>query len=164
VRESLGGVFRNLGAPVRIVNALLQLKLQRAVDELFLCIANTTFGVGGIFKLDTGILEQTDGEDFGQTLGHYGTPPGFYLVLPVLGPSNARDVVGRVADSLTHPLPSPYYVKLQQLEVAGAQAVETVNTLSLDKDTYEAIKKDELDPYLFVRSAYMQNRAARIDK
>lgn len=164
VRESLGGVFRNLGAPVRIVNALLQLKLQRAVDELFLCIANTTFGVGGLFKLDTGILEQTDGEDFGQTLGRYGTPPGFYLVLPVLGPSNARDVVGRVADSLTHPLPSPYYVKLQQLEVGGAQAVETVNALSLDKDTYEAIKKDELDPYLFVRNGYMQSRAARIDK
>ena len=106
VRESVGNVFTNLAAPVRIVNALLQLKLHRAGDELLLCVANTIFGVGGIFKIDGGLLEQEDGEDFGQTLGHYGTPSGFYLVLPILGPSNARDAVGRVADSLAHPVPS----------------------------------------------------------
>jgi phospholipid-binding lipoprotein MlaA len=44
------------------------------------------------------------------------------------------------------------------------QSYEVVNKLSLDKDTYESIKKDTLDPYLFVRNAYMQKRAAKIDK
>jgi len=164
VRESVGNVFRNLAAPVRIANALLQLKGLKATDELLKCLFNTTFGLGGLFDLGVSIQDNNDGEDFGQTLGRYGTPPGFYLVLPVLGPSNARDLVGRMADSLTHPIPSPYYLKLQQLEATGAQVTETVNALSLDKDTYEAIKKDALDPYLFVRDAYMQNRAARIDK
>jgi phospholipid-binding lipoprotein MlaA len=106
----------------------------------------------------------TDGEDFGQTLGHYGMPSGFYLVLPILGPSNARDTIGRVADALTHPVPSPFYLQMKQVEVVGIQSYETVNSLSLDKDTYEAMKKDALDPYLFMRNAYMQNRAARIEK
>jgi phospholipid-binding lipoprotein MlaA len=69
-----------------------------------------------------------------------------------------------VADSLTHPVPSPYYLQMKQFEVIGVQTYETVNHLSLDKDTYESIKKEALDPYLFVRDAFMQNRAARIDK
>jgi phospholipid-binding lipoprotein MlaA len=53
---------------------------------------------------------------------------------------------------------------MKQLEIIGVRVYQTVNHLSLDKDTYESIKKEALDPYLFVRNAYMQNRAARIDK
>jgi phospholipid-binding lipoprotein MlaA len=109
-------------------------------------------------------MVKPDAEDFGQTLGHYGTPSGFYLVLPVFGPSNARDAVGLVADSLTHPVPSPYYLKMKQIEIVGVRTYDTVNELSLDKDTYEAIKRDALDPYLFVRNAFMQKRAAKIEK
>ncbi len=163
VRESVGNFFRNLAAPVRIANALLQFKGLRAADELLKCVFNSTFGLAGLFDLGVG-LPRGDSEDFGQTLGYYGTPAGFYLVLPVLGPSNARDAVGRVADSLAHPVPSPYYLHMKPMEEAGTQAFETVNGLSLDKDTYEAIKKDALDPYLFVRNSYMQSRAARIEK
>jgi phospholipid-binding lipoprotein MlaA len=69
-----------------------------------------------------------------------------------------------VGDALTHPVPSPYYLQMKPLEVVGVQSYEVVNKLSLDKDTYESIKKDTLDPYLFVRNAYMQKRAATIDK
>jgi phospholipid-binding lipoprotein MlaA len=164
VRESVGNFFHNLAAPVRIVNALLQLKGRKAVDESLKCVFNSTFGLAGLFDLGVGLPANADGEDFGQTLGHYGTSAGFYLVIPILGPSNARDAVGRVADSLTHPVPSPYYLQMKQFEVIGVQTYETVNHLSLDKDTYESIKKEALDPYLFVRNAFMQNRAARIDK
>jgi phospholipid-binding lipoprotein MlaA len=53
---------------------------------------------------------------------------------------------------------------MKPLEVAGIQTYETVNELSLDKDTYESIKKDELDPYLFVRNAFTQKRAAKVEK
>lgn len=164
VRKSVGNFFHNLATPVRFVNALLQLKGRKASDELFKCIFNSTFGLAGLFDVGGGFPENVDGEDFGQTLGHYGTSPGFYLVLPILGPSNARDTVGKVADSLTHPVPSPYYLQMKPLEVAGVESYETVNGLSLDKDTYESIKKEALDPYLFMRNAYMQSRAARINK
>ena len=162
-RKSVDNFFLNLAAPVRIVNALLQLKGQKAADELFNCFFNTTFGLVGLFDLGV-VPASSNGEDFGQTLGHYGTPPGFYLVIPILGPSNARDAVGAVGDALTHPVPSPYYLQMKPLEVVGVQSYEVVNNLSLDKDTYESIKKDTLDPYLFVRNAYMQKRAAKIDK
>lgn len=164
VRESVGHFFHNLATPVRVVNALLQLKGLEAAEELLQCLFNTTFGLGGLFDLGVRIQDEGDDEDFGQTLGHYGTPPGFYLVLPVIGPSNARDAVGRVADSLAHPVSSPYYLQMEQLEVAGTQAFQTVNALSLDKDTYEGIKRDEIDPYLFIRNSYMQSRDAKVDK
>lgn len=162
-RESVGNFFRNLAAPVRIVNALLQLKGQKAADEFFNCFFNTIFGLVGLFDLEVVLPAGSDGEDFGQTLGLYGTSPGFYLVIPILGPSNARDAVGVVADALTHPVPSPYYLQMKPLEVVGVQSYEAVNVLSLDKDTYESIKKDSLDPYLFVRNSYMQKRAAKVD-
>jgi phospholipid-binding lipoprotein MlaA len=164
VRESVGNVFRNLTAPVRIVNSLLQFKVINTLDELTMFFINSTLGVGGVFDLTDRSARQPSPEDFGQTLGYYGTPPGFYLVLPVFGSSNARDLVGLAADSLTAPIPSPYYAKLQTVEVVGAQAFDTINGLSLDKDSYEAIKRETLDPYLFVRNAYMQQRQARVDK
>ncbi|NJC88767.1 MAG: VacJ family lipoprotein [Desulfuromonas sp.] len=164
VRESVGNFFHNLTAPVRIVNSLLQLKVTNTLDELTLFVANSTLGLGGLFDLRSEDARQPAPEDFGQTLGNYGTPPGFYLVLPVFGSTNARDAVGLVADSLTAPIPSPYYAKLQAVEIAGLQTFDTVNGLSLDKDSYEAVKRESLDPYLFVRNAYMQQRQSRVEK
>lgn len=163
VRESVGHFFHNLSAPVRFLNGLLQGKGRAAGGELGAFMLNSTFGIAGLFEVVPKDLV-SDEEDFGQTLGHYGVPDGFYLVLPVFGPSNARDAVGRIADSLTHPVPSPYYLQMKPLEVAGLQGYDTVNELSLDRDTYEGIKKDALDPYLFVRNAYSQRRAAKIEK
>jgi phospholipid-binding lipoprotein MlaA len=164
VRESVGNFFHNLAAPVRVLNSLLQGKGTVAAAELSIFMINSTWGIAGLFDLAPDDMVKPDAEDFGQTLGHYGTPSGFYLVLPVFGPSNARDAVGLVADSLTHPVPSPYYLKMKQIEIVGVRTYDTVNELSLDKDTYEAIKRDALDPYLFVRNAFMQKRAANIEK
>jgi phospholipid-binding lipoprotein MlaA len=164
VRQSVGNFFHNLATPVRVLNSLLQLKGHQAADELLKCLFNSTFGMAGLFDLGVGLPAGQGEEDFGQTLGHYGTPPGFYLVIPILGPSNARDAVGKVADALTHPVTSPFYFQMKPLEVVGAQTLEKVNELSLDKDTYEAIKQDALDPYLFVRNAFMQARTANIEK
>jgi len=164
VRESVGNFFHNLATPVRFLNCLLQGKGHDAASELALFMLNSTFGIAGLFDLTPDDMVKPDAEDFGQTLGRYGTSSGFYLVLPVFGPSNARDAVGRVADSLTHPVPSPFYLKMKLLEVAGIRTYDTVNKLSLDKDTYESIKRDELDPYLFVRNAFMQKRAAKVEK
>jgi phospholipid-binding lipoprotein MlaA len=160
-RVSIGNFFDNLAAPVRFANKLLQFRLKDASDELARFVFNSTFGIAGLFDIakEQGGVSRKE-EDFGQTLGHYGSGPGFYLVLPLFGPSNPRDVVGRVGDYFLDPLP----YALDNWELIGAKAVDKENDLSLDKDTYEGIKRDELDPYLFIRDAYAQRRKAQIVK
>lgn len=160
-RVSADNFFDNLGAPVRFTNNLLQLKPGNAGVELVRFLFNSTFGMAGLFdfaKAHAGL--EPKNEDLGQTLGHYGAGPGFYLVLPVLGPSNCRDLIGRVGDNFLDPL---YYTLGQGERIAG-KVIERENDLSLDKDTYEGIVRDELDPYLFVRNAYTQRRQAQIAK
>ena len=163
-RQAVGNVFDNLGAPVRVANSLLQGKLNNGLDEFAKFLSNTVFGLGGMIDLHADTEPQPSDEDFGQTLGHYGLGPGFYLVLPVLGPSNLRDGAAEFADRLVEPMQSPYYLDMHDYEVYGARALDRINWLSLDDDTYESIKQQALDPYLFVRGAYMQRRAAAVEK
>ncbi len=157
-RISVSNFFSNLGTPVRVANNLLQFKLTRTSSELARLLVNSTFGLAGLFDpASSWGLDKKD-EDLGQTIGHYGVGNGFYLVLPILGPSSLRDLIGRGGDSFVNPLP----YALKQEEVVGLQLLETENALSLDKDTYDGIRENELDPYLFVRDAYAQHRAAKV--
>jgi len=163
-RVSIKNFFNNLQAPVRIINAGLQGKFADAGNELTRFATNTTLGIGGLFdpsKEHFGIRPKD--EDTGQTLGHYGVGPGPYLVLPFLGPSNLRDGIGLFADSR---MDLTYYIwgkDKHNYDYLGAIAAREINKLSLDKDTYEGIKRDTLDPYLFIRDAYAQYRQNLVD-
>jgi len=159
-RTSVSRFFSNLATPIRFANCLLQLKIKDAGRELGRLVLNTTVGVGGLLDPAKTLGMDKKEEDFGQTLGRYGVGQGFYLVIPVLGPSSLRDGVGIVADSFLDPM--AYFLEFP--ERIGAKAYETVNFISLDKDTYESIKKDSLDPYLFIRNAYAQRREALTNK
>ena len=159
-RVSVSNFFSNLGTPARAANNLLQLKFANTASELARFLTNSTFGLAGLFDPAAKWgLEKKD-EDLGQTFGHYGIGQGFYLVLPVLGPTSLRDGIGRIGDHFVDPL-SP---ALKSEELAGLRVLDAENELSLDKDTYEGIRKNELDPYLFVRDAYTQMRAGRVRK
>jgi phospholipid-binding lipoprotein MlaA len=162
-RVSVGNFFSNLKAPIRMANALVQLKLVDAGNELLRFGINTTFGIAGLFDPATKYLgiRQID-EDLGQTLGHYGVGQGFYLVVPFYGSSSLRDGIGSLTDYYL--LDPTYYGLSNDLERTGAYAAQSVNTVSLDRDTYEAIKRDQLDPYIFIRDAYAQNREARVNR
>jgi len=151
----VGNFFSNLASPMRIINAGLQGKFADAGNELTRFGVNTTIGIGGFFDTakDHFNLKKKE-EDTGQTLGYYGIGPGPYLVLPFFGPSSFRDGIGLLADSR---LDLVYYL-WEDLDYWAAIALETVNIVALDKDTYEGIKKDALDPYLFVRDAWTQYR------
>jgi phospholipid-binding lipoprotein MlaA len=161
-RQSVSNFFSNLGTPVRFVNSVLQLKFQDAGTELGRLVVNSTVGIGGLFDpaekwFD---LERKD-EDFGQTLGRYGVGSGFYIVWPILGPSNARDTVGMAADFFMDPL---LYFKMKPLERGGLRGLDKTTDLSLDKDSYEGLKRQSLDPYLDLRSFYHQFRKGRIEQ
>jgi phospholipid-binding lipoprotein MlaA len=159
-RVSVKNFFSNLAAPVRIINAGLQGKFSDAGNEITRFAVNTTIGIGGFFDTAKDHFElRMKDEDTGQTMGHYGVGPGPYIMLPILGPSNLRDGIGMFVDNRMNLL---YYIS-EGRTYYGLRVYDKVNDLSLDKDTYEGIKKDALDPYLFVRDAFMQYRQNKIE-
>lgn len=155
-RKSVGNFFSNLAFPIRFVNSTLQLKFGTAGNELRRFLLNSTVGVAGLFDPAAQNGWTATEEDFGQTLGRYGVGHGIYLVLPFFGPSSLRDGTGRVADYFLDPT---VYV-VNTYELSAIKAYDRVNALSLDDDTYEKILEQALDPYLFVRNAYLQRREA----
>lgn len=162
-RVAVKRFFSNLYTPVRLVNSVLQFKFKHAGTELSRFAINTTVGVLGFTdpardKWDIYIHK----EDFGQTLGFYGSGPGFYLVLPVLGPSSLRDGVGMVGDFFLDPLNYIYADK--KLTRLSIEAYERVNSVSLLIGEYEDIKETAIDPYIFIRDAYHQHRESYIEE
>lgn len=162
IRKSVGNFFTNLSTPARAVNSLLQFKLKDTGTELGRFAVNSTIGWGGLFDpAGYSLGWKKKSEDFGQTLGHYGVGSGWYLVLPIFGPSSVRDGVGLFADQFFDPM---NYVKMKTWEFYGLKAYDRINYLSLDPDSYEGIKRDALDPYLFIRATYAQHRLANVAK
>ena len=162
-RISINNAFTNAATPARAANNLLQFKFHDLSVELYRLIVNSTVGLGGLFDPAGSLagVDKIDDEDFGQTLGYYGAGHGFYLVLPVIGPSSFRDAGGALVDSFADPI---RYADMKTLEYLGIKSFKVVNSLSLDRDTYEGIVRDSLDPYLFIRAAYAQRRVAQIGK
>lgn len=161
IRVSTSNFFSNLRAPIRITNSLLQLRLVDAGNELLRFGVNTTVGVGGLFdpaRNYLGIREKR--EDFGQTLGHYGVGHGFYLVMPLFGPTSLRDGTGSLLD--TYFLDPIVVLVDDEWVTLSLYTLDGINELSLDRDTYESVKRDALDPYTFIRDAYAQRRAAEV--
>jgi phospholipid-binding lipoprotein MlaA len=155
VRLAIGRCFRNLGFPGRLVNSLLQGKFRRSGVECARFGVNTTVGLLGFFDPAGSCLKlRASREDCGQTLGRYGIGGGWPLVLPLMGPANMRDTLGRVGDFFLNPLS---YVEPQGLSTS-VNALERVNQISLHLGRYEKLTAGALDPYSLLRDAYKQNR------
>lgn len=175
-RMGIANFFYNLRFPVRFVGCLLQGKMTKMGKETGRFLLNSTMGIGGLLDPADTIkgLEKPSPEDFGQTFGNWGIGHGFYLVLPLFGPSSARDAVGTVADVFLDPLTwlnndvwgTHYY---------AASALEAVNAVSLTLYTedrkiqydgeYDALKRDfGVNPYVGFRNAYIQNRDELVAK
>lgn len=154
-RVGIANFFENLLFPVRLVNNLLQFKFKNSFDEMLRFLANTIFGVAGLGDVATNVYNiPKHNEDFGQTLGYYGVGSGAHFVLPFLGPSNLRDIVGLGGDYFAHPVS---YVK-PPLASFGIKTYEKINFVSLHKEEYESLRKDAFDLYILLRDAYEQRR------
>jgi phospholipid-binding lipoprotein MlaA len=158
VQESIGNFFDNLGVPVIFVNDLLQAKPLDAGEDLARLLVNTTVGVAGFFDPASRFGLPRNDEDFGQTLGRWGLPGGPYLVIPILGPSNPRDAVGAAGDWAA----TPYHWFLPFAVNAGMRSVEAVNLRAAFLEEIEQNRREAFDYYVFVRNAYLENRAHRI--
>ena len=154
VRTGVGNFFGNLGDVVVTVNDFLQFKLDRTASDFSRVFFNSTFGVLGIFDVATGWGLEKHNEDFGQTLGYWGVGNGPYLVLPFLGPSTLRDSIGLYADSYVDPVWNTKQVPTRNSLVATETVDARARALGVEKMVEEAA----LDPYVFVRDAYLQRR------
>jgi phospholipid-binding lipoprotein MlaA len=169
VRNSVRNVLRNMKGPVILANDLLQAEPDRAAQTAGRFAGNTLAGFGGIGDVAAGDIEgpETGGipyhdEDFGQTLGVWGAGEGFYLVLPLLGPSSARDAVGIVVDSLIDPF--TYLIDSDSRLVFSAtrRGLGAVDFRSRNLETIDEIERTSIDFYATVRSLYRQRRNAEI--
>lgn len=163
-RYSIHNVLEVLNSPIVMMNELLQ----GDVDRFMQTLGRTTVNVaGGLGLLDVaGEKNPSIDEDFGQTLGKYGFTGGPYLVLPLLGPSNVRDAIGKGVDSVADPTPyviSHYAGSRVSYMFSGARLGATV----LDKRSrilgeLEELERTSLDFYATVRSLYIQKRRDEI--
>ncbi len=160
-RLSIANFFNNLSTPVSALNALLQLDMKATGTEASRFLINSSLGILGLFDPATEMGLARDNRDLGQTLGRYGVGHGIYLVLPGIGPSSLRDGSTNFVNTV---MLDPFLRQRQLHEIVVLRTVEGTNTLSLDRDTYEAFYANALDPYAFFRSAYIQNRDARVNR
>jgi len=154
VRTGVTNFFTNLNTPTVMVNDALQGKFLAAANDLGRFVLNTTVGIAGILDPATPAGLARNDEDFGQTLGKWGVHPGPFVELPILGPSDVRDVVGKVADTYTNPRD---YIKNSWIKYGlyVPYAIDLrASLLPLDSTLQTAY-----DPYVFVRDAYLQRRA-----
>jgi len=153
-RIGVSNFFANLRTTTVMVNDALQGKFGAAANDLARFVVNSTIGVGGLLDPASQMGLDKNVEDFGQTLGHWGVPPGPFLELPILGPSDTRDGSGRIVDIFTTPT---HYISNNWISYGLylPSAVDArADLLSLD----ETLKK-VFDPYAFIRDAYLQRRA-----
>lgn len=167
-RLGISNFIHNIQFPIRLANNLLQLKFQNSSDELESFLVNSTIGLGGLMDPAKNYMHiPTHDEDFGQTLGHYGAGSGFHIVLPFLGPSNIRDLVGIGLDAYASPLVhvrglDNYKIPNNLAQSLGIVAGALINKNSLNPGTYESLKKDAVDLYPFLKDIYEQKRNSDI--
>jgi phospholipid-binding lipoprotein MlaA len=161
VRMCVRSFLKNLLAPVRIVNNLLQGKVVNSGVETARFVINSTLGVAGLAdpaKNEFGLSSKD--EDLGQTLGGYGLGEGIYICWPFFGPSNVRDTIGLAGDFFLSPIS---YLAMSDSGVGVAvQAGREVNNTSLTLGDYEDFKESAIDPYVALRDAYRQYRQKKI--
>jgi phospholipid-binding lipoprotein MlaA len=166
-REGIENFFHNLLFPVRVVNCSLQGKFHRAGLETGKFAVNTVAGLAGFIRIsdDVPALASIPREDTGQTFGVWHIGQGPYLVLPLFGPGTARDTVGMVGDYFLSPLNWDVQQNVEWYNwkvETGVTVVNGVQRLPGTLKTYDAVRKDALDPYIAVRSSYVQYREAAV--
>ncbi len=156
-RNRVHDLLQNLQLPVTFANDILQGEATRAKQTFARFIVNSTIGLGGLFDPATAFHMPDHHEDFGQTLGVWGTGEGPYLVLPVIGPDCPRDVTGQVADYFIDPT---HWIRYKQ-HVWWDLGRQYFTLLDLKAQSWEAvqgIQRSSIDFYASMRSLYRQSR------
>ncbi len=174
IRKGTGNVVDNLRSLLTLSNNVLQGEFNRAGNTAARFGINTTAGILGIFDPATKLgFEDQGKEDFGQTLGAWGAQSGCYFVLPVLGPTTARDAIGLVGNTLIDPV----YQITHNTEIRNGivgngnysehnyyyyRGTGAVDFRAKNIESFESLEENSIDLYASLKSLYLQNRAKKI--
>jgi len=158
VRTGVSNAFSNVGDVSVAVNNFLQGKPGAAASDVGRVLVNSTLGILGLFDVASPMGLDKHNEDFGQTLGRWGVGSGPYLVVPLMGPSTIRDVLGRPVDSY-----AGYYRYVEHIPTRNVLfGVELIAVRESLLNTSKTLEEASLDRYQFLRDAYLQRRLSQV--
>jgi phospholipid-binding lipoprotein MlaA len=161
-RDMIHDFLQNLNSPIIFANDVLQGQANLAGDTLSRALVNTTLGFGGLFDIATKFGVPYHTNDLGITFANWGIGSGPFLMLPILGPSNPRDLVGEVGDSFGDPgnIVASEHHRIWASIVRGT--VSGIDERSRNIESLAEIERTSLDYYATIRSLARQRRAAQI--
>lgn len=164
IDQGVTNFFSNMNDIGVTINDVLQFKMLQAGMDLSRFIINTSIGLGGMIDVASMVDLPKHNEDFGQTLGYWGIPSGPYLVLPLVGPSSPRDLVGMIGDAALNPLTyvSIFGGAVGSAASGGASAVDVTDTRAGLMSTEKVVNEGSVDRYDFIKSSYQQHREYEI--
>lgn len=162
IRDSIQSFMRNLQSPLILANNLLQGNIGDAGVTAARFFLNTTLGIGGLVDVAKAQGLTYRDEDFGQTLAVWGVGDGFYLVLPIIGPSSLRDTAGLFGDSFADPVRIVSFNTDNEWIYYTRGIVKGVDMRSRMITAVDDLRRNSLDYYAAARSAYTQQRRALI--
>jgi len=174
IRKGTGNAVNNLRSLLTFSNNILQGDFRKAGDTAGRFVINTTVGILGIFDPATKLgLEDHGKEDFGQTLGVWGTKSGCYFVLPILGPTTTRDAIGLVGNTILDPV----YQITHNTEISNGvvgngnyaehnyyyyRGTGAIDFRSKNIESFDSLEKNSIDLYASIKSLYLQERILKI--
>lgn len=162
-RTGIDNALRNLRSPTTFANQVLQGDLKGAGDVFVRAVINTFVGLGGLFDVAGNEGIEYEIEDFGQTLGKWGVGHGPYMVVPIIGPSSARDYAGFFIDSYADPLRWYLFNTDEEGIYYGKLGVEYLSLRTSLIGVLEDLEESSIDYYAATRSAYYQRREALLN-
>ena len=169
IRRGTSNVLDNLSTLITIPNNLLQGEIKKAGENTLRFAVNTTLGILGIFDPASGLgFADLEKEDYGQTLAKWGVGEGCYLVLPVLGPTTARDAIGMFSGTMGGG--DPWYnisVKndtqyFRDFDYYATRATTGIDFRAKNIESFENLEQNSMDFYASVKSLYLQDRKQKI--
>jgi phospholipid-binding lipoprotein MlaA len=160
LRTGVNNFFSNLGEVVTVINDLLQFKIDKAFNDAGRFAINSTFGIAGLVDWASMDGIEKRNEDFGQTLAYWGWQDSAYLVLPILGPSTLRDTGGLVVDTALFD-PLGYIDDTRDRNLT--YTLKLVDKRAQYLPGSDLLDEAALDPYLFMRDAYLQRRQNQVN-
>ena len=169
IKNGTSNFTSNIATLLSIPNHVLQGNFKGAGDASASFLINTTIGIIGLANPAEKLGLKAQKEDVGQTLGAYGIGTGCYFVLPILGPTTARDTIGMLADSIIDPFAHVTWREKELFGTSGNQfdyiAVKGTTAVDFRADNatnFDSLEKNSIDLYASFKSLYLQNRENKI--